>query len=166
MASRELLAASGISYDDIRVRYLSFRESSDALRDRAIDAAIIAAGYPTSAVLESVTSAGARLLPISSPAVSDLVAQRSYYALGEIPAGAYPGVDVAVPTVVVMNWIVGADDLDASIVDLVLNTLRDERAGLERVHKIARQIDLGVLRIERPIPLHDAASKWRDREFR
>ncbi len=166
MASRELLAASGISYDDIDVRYLSFRESSDALRDRAIDAAIIAAGYPTSAVLEAVTSAGARLLPISSQAVSDLVEQRSYYGLGEIPAGAYPSVDVAVPTVVVMNWLVAAADLDASIVDLVLNTLRDERSSLERVHNIARQIDLTVMREEPPIPLHSAAARWRDRELR
>ena len=166
MASRELLEAYGITYDDIDARYLSFRESSDALRDGAIDAAIIAAGYPASAVLEAVSSAGARLIPIASPEIVALAAERSYLGLGEIPPGAYPGVDAAVPTVVLMNWIVATEDLDSAVVYLVLNILRDDKASLVRVHKIAEQIDLSVLRDEPPIPLHSAAAKWKERELR
>ena len=166
MASRELLEAHGITYDDIDARYLSFRESSDALRDGAIDGAIIAAGYPASAVLEAVSSAGARLIPIASPEITALAAERPYLSLGEIPPGAYPGEDVAVPTVVLMNWIVAAEDLDWAVVDLVLNTIRDDKASLVRVHKIAEQIDLNVLRDDPPIPLHDAAARWKERELR
>ena len=39
--ARHLLAAHGLTYDDVEPRYLSFSESSSALRDGAIDAAVI-----------------------------------------------------------------------------------------------------------------------------
>ncbi len=141
------------------MRYLSFRESADALRDGAIDAAIFSVGYPASAVLEVTTTGDARLLPLDSAIVEKLVAQYPYYSAGVIPAGAYPRVDGDLPTLVVMNWIVGTETLDSSVVRHLLRILRDERAALIRVNDIARQIDLHALR-RAPIPLHAAADRW------
>ena len=44
--SRQILEAYGLTYDDVTPRYLSFNESATALKDGAIDAAIISVGYP------------------------------------------------------------------------------------------------------------------------
>ena len=160
--AREVLAAYGITYDDIDVRYLSFRESSDALRDRAVDAAFFAAGYPASAVLEVMTSRAGRLLSIDGEHRRILAERFSYYAEGRIPSDAYPGVAEDVPTVVVMNWIVARDDLDASVVRLVLDLIKNHRSYLEQVHNIARQIDLDVLLQSPPIPYHTETERWID----
>lgn len=157
--SQQLLEAFGITYDMITVRYLSFIESSSALKDGAIDAAIISAGYPASAVLEALTTGAARLLPVD-PARREMLKRRyPYYVDGTIPAGAYPGVDRDVPTVAVMNWIVGAEDLDASVVRRLLAILSDQRDALIQVHEIARQIQLAALAAA-PIPLHPATAEW------
>lgn len=155
----QVLEAYGIGYDDIDVRYLSFRESANALRDEAIDGAVISVGYPAAAVLEATTTGDARLLAID-PATQDLLAERyPYYVPGIIPAGAYPGVDNDIPTVAVMNWIVGTDRLEGEVAWHLLDILRDQRAALVQVNPIADQIDLEALSTA-PIPLHAAAERW------
>ena len=158
--AREVLAAHDLSYDDIDARYLSFRESSDALRDRAVDAAFFAAGYPVSAVLEVMTSRAGRLLSIDRERRQILTQRFSYYREGVIPSAAYPGVADDVATIVVLNWIVAREDLDASVVQLVLDIIREHKPDLEQVHVIARQIDLEVLLQPPPIPYHTETRRW------
>jgi len=70
--SRQILEAYGLTYDDITPRYLSFGESALALKDGALDAAIISVGYPAAAVLEATQTAGAKLLPIAPDRVAFL----------------------------------------------------------------------------------------------
>lgn len=157
--SRELLEAYGLTYDDIDPRYLSFSESSAALRDGAIDAAIISVGYPAAAVLEAATQMDIRLLPVDSAVTARLIAAHPYYSRDTIPAGAYPGVDEAVPIPAVENWIVGMESLDDDVVTTLLNVFDTDRVSLEQVHEMAKQIDLGRL-ADPPIPLHPAAETW------
>lgn len=158
--SRQLLEAYGLSYDDIEPRYLSFTESAAALKDGAIDAAILSVGVPAAAVLDATTTGGARLLGVSPDVLAALRKRYPYYAAGEIPAGAYPGVDAPIPTVAMMNWVVGRADLDGHIVKTLLDILQNDRASLAQVHEMAKQIDLSRL-ADAPIPLHPAAAAWR-----
>lgn len=161
--ARELLEAYGLTYDDLEARYLSFRESSDALRDGAIDVAIISVGFPAAAVLEALTAGAAYLIPIDGAQVDAMAQAHAYNQPAVIPAGAYPGQTEAVATTSLMNWIVGTEGLDDSVVDFVLRALEDDRQSLERVHRIAGQIDMGAL-ASPPIPLHAAAARWLESE--
>jgi hypothetical protein len=160
--SRQLLEAYGLAYDDIAVRYLSFTESASALADGAIDAAILSVGYPASAVLEAMTTGRIRLLPIDSERVTLMTERWSYYSSGPIPAGVYPGVDAAVPTVSVLNWIVALDDLDDDVVGHVLDILAEDADALREAVEIAGQIRLTNL-FAAPAPLHDGARAWVER---
>ena len=157
--SKQLLELYGLGYDDVDVRYLTFSESAAALRDGAIDAAIFSVGYPASAVLEATTTGGVRLLGMDDEAIARLRAVYPYYSAGTIPAGAYPGVDTEIGTVAMMNWVVGAESLDAGVVTALLNILATDRVSLEQVHEMAAQIDPARL-AESPIPLHSAAEQW------
>ena len=92
----------------------------------------------------------------------DIQALRSvhpYYTAGEIPPGTYPGVEEAVPTVAVINWIVALESLNDDVVMTLLSILADDRASLEQVHAMEKQIDLDRL-ADPPIPLHPAAVRW------
>jgi len=160
--SRHVLAAHGLTYDDIEPRYLSFAESSAALRDGAIDAAIISVGYPAAAVLEASTTGNMRLLSIEDDVLQQMLDEHPYYSVGEIPAGAYPGVEEAVKTLAVLNWVVAMESLDGDVVTILLNIMQDDRVSLEQVHDMAKQIDLGRLSSP-PVPLHPAAAQWLSR---
>lgn len=159
--ARHLLEAHGLTYDDIDVRYLSFTESASALRDGAIDAAIISVGYPASSVLEATTTGGVRLLGVLPETVAALRETHPYYTAGEIPAGAYPRVQDPIPTMAVLNWIVGLESLDGEVVEILLNIMTEGRVNLEQVHDMARQIDMARLE-DPPIPLHPTTRGWVD----
>lgn len=161
-AARHLLEAAGLTYGDVQVRYLSFAESSAALQDGAIDAAIISAGYPAAAVLEATTTGGAQLYPLDDGIVAALQQRYPYYDRTEIPAGVYRGVDAPVQAVSMMNWIAAREDLPPEVADHMLDILEDDRDVLIQVHDMARQINLQQLE-EAPIPLHPAVSVWRER---
>jgi len=154
--AQQVLAAFGLTYDDVSAQYLSFSESAAALRDGALDAAILSVGFPAAAVLEATTAGGVELLPITGAGLEALLGAHPYYEVGEIPSGAYPGVDAPVPTVAMNNWIVARADLDDRVVGHLLRILRDDRESLERVHEMTKQIDLERL-ASAPIPLHAAA---------
>jgi TRAP transporter TAXI family solute receptor len=157
--ARQILEAYGLTYDDVSAQYLSFSESAAALRDGALDAAILSVGFPAAAVLEATTAGGVELLPLGGAGRDALLAAHPYYDVGTVPGGAYPGVDAAVETVAMNNWIVARADLDARVVQHLLTILRDDRDGLAQVHEMARQIDLSKLS-GAPIPLHPAAEAF------
>ena len=157
--ARHLLGAYGLDYESVNERFLSFSESSSALRDGAIDAAIFSVGYPAAAVLEATTNAAVHLLPVEHEGVERLQAAFPFYRVATIPAGAYAGLDSDLPTVSVMNWMVGLESLDDGSVTSLLDLIRDNPEALVRVNKIARQIDLAAL-AEAPIPLHPATQRW------
>ena len=157
--SRQVLEVYGLTYDDITPRYLSFGESASALKDGAIDAAIISVGYPAAAVLEATTTAGARLLAIDQEHADALSARYPYYLASAIPAGAYPGVEDDVATVGILNWVIGQEDLSEDVVSVLLRVVAEEREALEQVHEMARQIDVNTLP-SAPIPLHPTTSAW------
>jgi TRAP transporter TAXI family solute receptor len=157
--ARQLLLAYDITYEDANIRYLSFRESVNALRDGAIDGAIICVGYPASSVLEVTTTGVAQLLPVDSTHIAIMSETYPYYAAGTIPQGTYPRMESDVATVAVMNWLVAREDLDSTVVTNLLDVLRDDREDLIRVNAMAEQINLEVL-ADSPIPLHSAALAW------
>ena len=157
--ARHLLAAYGLTYDDIDPQYLSFNESSSALRDGAIDAAVMSVGFPAAAVLEATTTAGVHLLPVDPDVIAAMRDEHPYYTTTMLPELAYPGVEVAIPMLTVQNWMVGMDSLDDEVVTILLNILAEDRVSLEQVHAMAKQIDLDRLG-DAPIPLHAATQSW------
>lgn len=157
--ARHVLAAHDLTYDDVDPQYLSFAEASAALRDGAIDAAIISVGYPAAAVLEATTTGNVRLMGLETEALERMFAEHPYYSASTIPAGAYPGMDEGIQTLAVMNWIVAMDTLDDEVVRILLNIMDQDRVSLEQVHDMAKQIDLSNLE-NPPTPLHSAAQQW------
>lgn len=157
--SRHVLEAHGLTYADITPRYLSFAESSTALQDGAIDAAIISVGYPAAAVLEATTVGNMRLLGVEQDVMDAMLEEHPYYSLGEIPAGAYRGLQETIGTIAVMNWLVSMESLDGEVVETLLDIMENDRASLEEVHDMAKQIDLNLMG-RPPIPLHPTAESW------
>lgn len=155
----QLLAAYGLTYDDLDERFLTFAESAQALGDASIDGAVFSVGYPASAALQAISTAGARLIPVDSAHVERLRAEHPYYEPGVIPAGAYPGLERDVPTVAMLNWVVARADVEDEVVRQLLDVLDQRREELVATTDIARQIDLGRLS-DAPIPVHPAAEAW------
>lgn len=77
--AKQILAAAGLSTDDIKVANLDFAESANAIKDKTIVAAFVTAGAPTTAVTELSTTNDIKVLSLDQETIDNLCATYSYY---------------------------------------------------------------------------------------
>ncbi len=156
----DVLAAAGLTENDIKAQYQSFADSADALKDGKIDAAFIVAGPPTPAITELCTTNDAYLVPIDGEIAEKLMAECPFYTLFTIPAGTYEGQTEDVTTVTVKaTLIVSAaateDDvykLTAAIFDNIEAITAENAKGAELSLENATE---GLT-----VPFHAGAAKY------
>ena len=156
----DVLAAAGLTENDIQAQYQSFADSTDALKDGKIDAAFIVAGAPTAAITELCTTNNAYLVPIDGEIADKLIAASPYYTAYTIPAGTYAGQDADVVTATVKaTLIVSASAAEDDVYNLT-------KAIFENTEAIAAENGKGAeLSIENATsgmtaPFHAGAAKY------
>lgn len=136
--ARKILAAHGISYNDIKEHFLDSGGAAQRLKDGQADAAFVAAGYPTSSVIDLSATADIVLVPIEPEMIDKLIAESQYYTKTVIPGKTYRGIDVPVPTLNLMAlWVVDSNQ-PAELIYKFTKALWEHRDELEKVHDIAK----------------------------
>ncbi len=97
--ARQILEAAGLTYNDIKVQYLSFGESANNMKDGNIDAAFNTAGIPTAAIQDLSVSKKMVLVPIDGAIAAKLMAKYPFYALQIVPTETSKGQTKEVTTV-------------------------------------------------------------------
>ena len=158
--ARKILAAHGITYDDIKEDFLDFSGATQRLKDNLVDAAFLTAGYPTSSIIDLSATADIVLVPIEADMIDKLVAESKYYTKATIPAGTYAGIDVDIPTVTLMAiWAVDGDQ-PADLVYKITKALWENRNDLEKVHDKCKEITFDTALDGLGVPLHPGAEKY------
>src|SRR5690606_33701200 len=85
--------ALGLKDDNYKPEWIQSGQYADALKDGQIDAALLVAGYPVSAVNQVATTNGIHLLPIPEQVVDTLLKEHPYWHKEVIPQGTYNGAD-------------------------------------------------------------------------
>ena len=158
--AKQILAAYGISFDQINVSNQSFADSADSLKNGTIDAAFVVAGYPTTAVTELATSFDFNILPIDADHAAALQADYGFYYYGMIPGGTYSCVADDVPAVAVMATIVASDELSEDAVYAFLKGLFDYKADITAGHVKGNELALDTAVSGVSIPWHAGAVKY------
>ena len=131
--ARQILAAYGLTYDDIQPQYLSFSAGSKALKDGQIDAAFLTAGAPTAAVQDVAAQAPIRILSIDDEHFKTLSEKYPFYRKITIPKGTYTNLNEDVQTISVMALLVCNDrindDLGYKITKAIYTHLDDLKAA-------------------------------------
>ncbi len=100
-------------------------EHGAALCDNKIDGFGYVVGSPAANIQDPTTTCGAKLVPITGPAVDKLIAEYPYFATATIPGGMYPGNPDATKTFgVVASFVTSAkvpDDVVYAMVSAVFN---------------------------------------------
>lgn len=158
--ARQILKAYGITYDDINVKYLSFAEAANSLKDGNIDAAFLTAGFPTAAVQDISAQHDLVLLPVDGDAQASLLKEYPFYTKVLIPAGTYPKQDKDVESIAVMAMLVATDKMDE---DLAYNVTKAIFSNLDRLaasHPIGKTITKEAAKEGLSIPMHPGAEKF------
>ena len=95
----EILPIYGMSLESFECSYLSFSDSSDALREGEIDAFFCMAGAPTSAVTHACEEGDIRIISLSDEDIEKIRNLHPYFEKCIIPAGTYADVSEDIQTV-------------------------------------------------------------------
>ncbi len=125
----ELLKAMGWKLSDFSLASeLKADEHGAALCDNKIDGFFYGVGHPSANIQDPITTCGARLVPLTGPAVDKLVAGAPFYAKVNIPGGLYAGHPNPTPTYgVLATFVTSAKVPDAVVYELVEGGVRQLR---------------------------------------
>ena len=138
--ARQILAAYGLTYDDVDEQFLSFAESAYALKDQTVDAAFVTAGFPTAAVQDVASQNPINVLTIDDAHLATLSQKYPFYSKIVIPANTYAGQSTDVQSVSVMAVLVANDKVDAKGGEQIANALFDNLDKLQAAHAAAKNI--------------------------
>lgn len=159
----QILAAYGLSKDDITVVNADFGNSSEQFKNGSIDAFFCTAGAPTTNITDLASSAKEfKILNIDDEHVAALKADYPFYSAYPIPAGTYSGVDADVQTVAVKATIICKADLPEEDVYKFTKALFEKKAELETAHAKFKELNLDYATDVGSVPFHAGAQKYFD----
>ncbi|MCC7276378.1 MAG: TAXI family TRAP transporter solute-binding subunit [Alphaproteobacteria bacterium] len=159
-----LIEAVGLDKDkDMRRERLGVAESTNAIKDRKIDAYFWVGGLPTSAVTDLAATPGTRIKLIDHDDAVEAMNKKygPLYARGIIPAKTYPGQDADNKQANVWNILVVNEKMSNDVAYQIVKVLFERKAEIVAVHKEAESFDLANQKTANsPIPFHPGALKY------
>ena len=164
--ARMIMAAYGITYDDITPDYLAYGEAIDNMKNGQCDAVFVTSGLPNATVMELGVQYDMVVVPIDGAGREKLVNDYPFYAKSVIPANTYNNTE-DVEGVFVYNIMLVRDDLSDAMVYDMLEGIFANISTIKASHNAAdKNIDItfGVDDIQ--LPLHPGAEAfWKDNGY-
>jgi len=158
----ELLGALGWKIDAFSLASeLKADEHGPALCDNKIDGFFYAVGHPSANIQDPTTACGAKLVPLTGPAIDKLVQANPYYAKATIPAGLYSGNPAATETYGVMATMVASAKTPDDVVYAVVKAVFDNFDEFRKLHPAFASLDQkAMVKNGNSAPLHSGAAKY------
>ena len=155
----DVLAAAGLTEDDIVAQKQSFADSAKALNDNKIAAAFIVAGAPTPAIQELGATKGVYLVPIDGDVAAKLMeGDSSFYTVTKIPANTYKGQTAEVSTVSVKATLVVSASASEEDVYNLTKAIFDNISSIN--HAKSAELSLENATTGVAVPFHAGAAKY------
>lgn len=159
-----VIEAMGLNRDtDMRRERLGAAESTNALKDRRIDAYFWVGGIPTAAVTDLAATPNTRIRLIDHDSVVPAMNQRygNLYTAGTIPANSYPGQTTPNRIAQVWNILVGHTQMPDDVAYNITKVIFEHIQEWIQVHPEARNVTFDVQRqANSPVPFHPGALRY------
>ena len=158
----ELLSSMGWTLANFSLASeLKADEHGAALCDNKIDGFYYGVGHPSANIQDPITTCGAKLVPLTGPAIDKLVKGAPYYAKVNIPGGLYAGNPNPVPTYgVLATFVASAKVPEATVYELV-KAVFDNFDEFKKLHPAFANLDpKNMVKDGNSAPLHPGAMKY------
>lgn len=157
---RQLCDAYGIAKADVNAQYLSFSESAEQFKDNHIDAFIVTAGIPNSAIMDIGSVQAVRILDIAGDAAKKLTDKYAFLSPAKIPAGTYKGQASDVNTMAVNAVLIVNSEIKDDVVYNLTKALFENQQQLATAHAKGKELNLQSAAKGVSIPFHPGAAKY------
>ena len=161
-SAEELLSAMGWKISDFGLAAeLKADEHGAALCDNKIDGFIYGVGHPSANIQDPITTCGARLVPLTGPAIDKLVKGAPFYAYADIPGGLYAGHPNPTRTYgVLATFVTSAKVPEATVYELV-KAVFENFDEFKKLHPAFANLDpKSMIKDGQSAPLHPGAVKY------
>ena len=156
-----IMEANGLTVADVTAEALKGGAASEALRNGKIDAFFVVAGYPTGSLVELASAAKIKLVPIAGDGAKALAEKYGFFALSDIPAGTYEGVEATSTVAVGAQWFTSAKEDDDLIYNITKALWNDQsRKLLDVGHAKGKTITPATALNGVGVPLHAGAERF------
>ncbi|MCR5725778.1 MAG: TAXI family TRAP transporter solute-binding subunit [Treponema sp.] len=156
----QILEGYGLSFADIQKENLSFRDSTEGIRNGTIDACFFTSGLPNTALLELAFTNGFDLIPVTDAASAEICRKYGFYTRTVIPAGTYAGIETDVSALAIKAALIASEKLDADIVYTMTQTLFSNLEYLSSAHAKGREVSAATAICGVSVPFHPGAVKY------
>jgi uncharacterized protein len=157
---RQLLDVYGMKKEDVKAQFLSFSESSEAFKDRHIDAFIVTAGIPNAAIMDVAVMQSIRILSIAEDKLAQLTKKYPFLSPVVIPANTYKNQASSVKTVAVNAVLIASSDLPGDLVYKMTKALFESQAQLASAHSKGKEVNIKTAVTGVSIPFHPGAVRY------
>ena len=155
----DFLAAYDMTEADINPQYLSFGDSTEALKDGKIDAAFVVAGAPTTAVADLFSSKQAFLVSLDEEHIEKLKEISSAYTKSIIAAETYTGQAEDAVTVGIKATIIANSQVSDDEAYTIVKTIFEGKEEITASHAKGAELDLEYASTC-GLPYHPGAAKY------
>jgi uncharacterized protein len=159
-----VIEAAGLDKDkDMTRERLGVAESTNALKDRKIDAYFWVGGVPTAAVTDLGATPGVKIKLIDHADTVDKMNAKygPLYSKGAIKSGSYPNQDKDNAQADVWNILVVNEKMNDQTAYNIVKTIFEHKPEWEAVHKSAVEVVLANQKqANSPVPFHPGAIKY------
>jgi hypothetical protein len=163
LASMEqLLDAMGWKKSDFSVAAeLKADEQGTALCDNKIDGFYYGVGHPSAAIQDPTTACGAKLIPMTGPAIDKLLKEFPYYAVATIPGGMYANNPNPTTTYGVLATMVTSSKVSDDTVYALVKAVFENFDEFKKLHPAFANLDpKHMVKDGLSAPLHPGALKY------
>ena len=150
----------GLAYKDFKPLWLSFSEQVNAFKDRSLDAGIITAGVPTSAIIDLTTTVPVRFLSLTDAKMKAIEAKNPAFFPNLLPANTYKGQTTAIKGMGSSGTITVHKDLDEQTAYWLCKVIAEHYKELAEVHPAGNLYTLDRIFEGIGIPFHPGAIKY------
>ena len=164
VAGRVLRLARVNPRTGIEREQLGVAESAAAVESGALDAFFWSGGLPTSAVADLARAKPVTMLDVSAFAKPLRQRYGGVYQDAAIPADTYPGIESAVPTISIPNYIVVSEKMNGGLAHDITELLFKYGKELNAAYSESQDLDPEIAQeVIAPIRLHPGADQYYDR---
>ena len=158
--ARMILAAHGMTYNDVKPKWLSTQETCDSLRDKIIVAGFIFSGTPVPSIMELAVTHRVKIIPIRPEISKKLQEEFPYVYRDQIPSGTYKGQNTSIDTIAWDTYLVAHSSLPEETGYKIVKALLEHNKELVAAHPSGSFWTLEKTAQKMIVPRHPGALKY------
>ena len=161
-SGRAILNALHIDPNSLKLEFLGYTPSTQAMLDNRIAGANIPAGVPAAAITQlfAMSHGDATVLDVTDEQLATIREEYPIWYRYIIPANTYPGQAKEIRTIAQPNFLAVRADMPDDVVYKVTKTIYENLSFLSTIHSATKNMRLDTALSGLPVPLHPGAARY------